>query len=374
MNVTERNPRGFSLIELLVVISIIIILAALLVPLLQWAQAQALTQTCASKARAIATAVQAYSASWKGFTNPDASAYVKDFGFRLSTETGYKGETAGWYDPNADKPGPTQAYARSVTDFTCPMAKKTKYNSHGYPSSYIVNAAYSGGNIAAIDTDPADTLVVSEDQKRHPGDGLEKELQKHYVFGDLHISLGWKKGYISGLTSRWWNSNSSMWNQVQQEHPGLREPDYESIWGKTMTENVFGFLPNMGRDGWGTQTYNGVNNILVRMDGYLTFPDQGTWLITSRCDDWSMVWVDMNENGKTDGGEIGEYRGCCRDTHLKTYKGITQGKRYKCMFMYMEGGGGNYFNFFFSPDIALEDDPSLANKFLIPSSSLWHLP
>ena len=76
MNVTERNPRGFSLIELLVVISIIIILAALLVPLLQWAQVQALTQSCASKARAIATAVQAYSASWKGITNPDASAYV----------------------------------------------------------------------------------------------------------------------------------------------------------------------------------------------------------------------------------------------------------------------------------------------------------
>jgi prepilin-type N-terminal cleavage/methylation domain-containing protein/prepilin-type processing-associated H-X9-DG protein len=64
--------RGFSLIELLVVIGIIAILLALLLPALTVARRQAQTITCASNLRQIAQAMHNYAVEFKGAFPPNS--------------------------------------------------------------------------------------------------------------------------------------------------------------------------------------------------------------------------------------------------------------------------------------------------------------
>ncbi|MBN8527232.1 MAG: prepilin-type N-terminal cleavage/methylation domain-containing protein [Planctomycetes bacterium] len=68
---TTRGGRmthrcGFSLIELLVVISIIAILAALLLPVIGLVRTQARSMACASNLRQVGMCVQAYEQDWNG--------------------------------------------------------------------------------------------------------------------------------------------------------------------------------------------------------------------------------------------------------------------------------------------------------------------
>ncbi|HEY8296753.1 MAG TPA: prepilin-type N-terminal cleavage/methylation domain-containing protein [Candidatus Baltobacteraceae bacterium] len=55
-----KNQRGFTLIEMMVVVAIIAILAALLIPNFSRARAQAQTATCISNLKTIGTALELY--------------------------------------------------------------------------------------------------------------------------------------------------------------------------------------------------------------------------------------------------------------------------------------------------------------------------
>lgn len=65
-----RRSRGFSLIELMVVIGIIAILVALLLPALQRARQQAKSVQCKSNLRQIGQALLIYSNNWHGWIYP----------------------------------------------------------------------------------------------------------------------------------------------------------------------------------------------------------------------------------------------------------------------------------------------------------------
>jgi type II secretory pathway pseudopilin PulG len=89
----------------MVVVTIIAILAALIVPALQRAQAKAMTANCMAKTKAIAGSIRTYSSSWDGWTNPDRDYYVALMGYRNDipgsqgtgwATPGYFGEPPGW--------------------------------------------------------------------------------------------------------------------------------------------------------------------------------------------------------------------------------------------------------------------------------------
>lgn len=64
----RERPKAFTLIEVLVVIAIILLLAALIVPALNRSKSKARAVFCASNLRQVWMAVKAYSQDWNGFS------------------------------------------------------------------------------------------------------------------------------------------------------------------------------------------------------------------------------------------------------------------------------------------------------------------
>lgn len=67
---TPRHERGFTLVELLVVIGIIAVMIGMLMPALPRARAQANSVKCMSNLKQVGLALQLYSETWKGYVYP----------------------------------------------------------------------------------------------------------------------------------------------------------------------------------------------------------------------------------------------------------------------------------------------------------------
>ncbi|MCM8759064.1 MAG: DUF1559 domain-containing protein [Candidatus Omnitrophica bacterium] len=142
----KKKKNGFTLIELLVVIAIIAILAAMLLPVLERARAQARMSVCLANLKQIGLAVHLYVEDNDGyFPGPTIWANTSDAGTRTATwplyvllEKGYiKGTMT--YDVNGR--------LRGASGIPCCPDVKQVTRSYYYPADYGYNY-YLGQNAA----------------------------------------------------------------------------------------------------------------------------------------------------------------------------------------------------------------------------------
>lgn len=132
-----KSERGFTLIELMIVVSIIAILAGILIPNFVNARAQAMTAACESNLRSIATAAELYYADQQAYPNSG------DVSSTLFTANGTGYLNAVPTDPAAPTIGAaytfTNTTAAGVAGYTiaCPgvHANSTLAKLSGYTSS-----------------------------------------------------------------------------------------------------------------------------------------------------------------------------------------------------------------------------------------------
>jgi prepilin-type N-terminal cleavage/methylation domain-containing protein len=366
MNPARRRPRsGFTLIELIVVVTIIAILAALIVPALQRAQAAAMTRRCMGLAKAIASTARTYANSWNGYTNPDPDYFIKEYKYKLASEEGYfAGDKAGqWYDPTGAKISQSQAYAARIRDFCCPVDNTPPVNAHGIPSSYRIMSTFAGMNVMNTLVPTSQILVLREIGKRHPIPGQGSVLEGHLVFADMH-AVQKSPPYISGLRVRAWNT-TDIGRAITDTIP--TRPNYDDIWTASMEDQNWTWLPNIGASNWGQPGDAAADTITIRWDGFLVPPRSGDYDIYFRQDDNVWIWLDLNQNTQVDAGETFTI-GCCWGslTRIGTFQRLIGGEYYQCAFAYHEGTGGNQFEFGWSTaGLALQT---------IPGAALYHKP
>lgn len=135
---SERTAeRGFTLIELMIVVSIIAILAGILIPNFVNARAQAMTAACESNLRSIATAAELYYADQQTYP---ASGDVTSALFSANG-TSYLNNVP--TDPAAPTPGAPYTFANTTTGgvagyvVACPgiHANSTLAKLQGYSAS-----------------------------------------------------------------------------------------------------------------------------------------------------------------------------------------------------------------------------------------------
>ena len=354
MERATKRRKAFTLIEMMVVVTIIAILAGMIVPMIQRAQAKAMANKCRAICKAIANSVYSYATRWDFNTSPDPGFYVKDFGYKLSSDHGYEAEVAA-----------------TVEQFRCPVDDAPLTSTHGYPTSYSLTSAFIDNNIGSIRGDTSDALMIVETGKRHPGSGKGTK-ERHYTFGDGHVELGWNRGPLSGLVGHWWNEGSANWATIRDGSYG-GTPDFEGLWSRDLEELRFTFLPNTGKSGnWGTGQGNAIDNIVMRLEGLIRFPESRTYYFVTHCDDAVLMGIDLNRDNELSGAEIVEVASGWRFAYLAA--NVDQKIYYKCIFMFREGSGSNYFRFFWGTDPSAQTDPTNCPKVLVPGAALFHIP
>ena len=296
----ESRLGAFTLIEMMVVVSIMILLAALIVPALQKAQAKALTVKCISKAKAIASSIRAYAAANEGWTIPDVHAmYIRDAGYKLASEVGYFGEapSTNWAaDPTTES---YQYAVRDLREFVCPADEDPRISRHAVPSSYSVVRPFTGLNIMDLTGSADQTLCVVEagGNRHHKSNG---DASRVFVYADMHSTFGFNGQTSPGLLLKVWNrdSESGILRTAYGELPGAEHETLAAslyFGGRSddWTMALVGLLdaaqgfPNDWNNAVVTRGHTGptfdgtwVNNIervVARVDGFIKFPANGTW-------------------------------------------------------------------------------------------------
>lgn len=153
----RRGSKGFTLVELLVVIGIIALLVSILLPALQSARRQANTIKCLSNLRQVATSFMYYARDYKGVMplvrgerNDGSAAFLSGTD---SGDTYWTDYLMPYFNKNAVTSGsPTQAQfdaARKTVFWGCPEWRPWIMTGAGYGRMY---SAEDGGYISTFET------------------------------------------------------------------------------------------------------------------------------------------------------------------------------------------------------------------------------
>ncbi len=139
---SNASPRGFTLVELLVVIGIIALLISILLPSLNKARQQANEVKCLSNLRQLSLACTMYANAHKGTLPPVAALADPSTGYTSPTNLGYRWSRLILPFMTAGKEFGTVAgaeTAKNVEYFVCPSDFVTRLDQSVKPSSYGLN-------------------------------------------------------------------------------------------------------------------------------------------------------------------------------------------------------------------------------------------
>jgi prepilin-type N-terminal cleavage/methylation domain-containing protein len=154
-----RTRRGFTLVELLVVIGIIALLVGLLLPVLSRAKDSAYRVNCINNQRQLTAAVIMYAAEsrdYMPFANDDATTVWKGEGWLYDMRRGPSPKP----DPNEVRHGALYGFLKTDKVYHCPVDRPPYLQGPAHPlTSYLMNWACAGFGTAVTANRPGHKLT-----------------------------------------------------------------------------------------------------------------------------------------------------------------------------------------------------------------------
>jgi len=184
LQVRSRPAKGFTLVELLVVIGIIAVLIAMLLPALARARQQAQMVECRSNMRQVGMYLVNYSSQWKGWMFPPSLGDAQPTTNRWPVYV---------FDPPVYNP----------PILLCPSDDNPVFEHSYILNAHIPERQVTYTNTQLPDLTPSDVIVMGEkvtsvpDYYMDPGDYTGKvEFYRHganygsnYLFLDIHVEM-----------------------------------------------------------------------------------------------------------------------------------------------------------------------------------------
>ncbi len=163
-------------------------LLAISVPLHLRTRAVAHRATCRARIMQCALAIRGYVAQWGGWSHPDPSYYVKELGYKLTSETGYFGEPPPWYSADALNPTRSQEHAAGIEALRCPLDSAPAIIMNGIPSSYTFIQSWPRAGVMNP-APPSEVPLLIEFGRRHSAADNPEVRGGHCMFLDMHVEI-----------------------------------------------------------------------------------------------------------------------------------------------------------------------------------------
>lgn len=176
------QSRGFTLVELLVVVGIIALLVSILLPTLAVARQSALTTTCASNVRQLAICSIAYATDHRGLYPP------AHYDFLMTNLHRWHGARATASAPFDFAGSPLQKYMQAAAIRKCPVFEPGKPGFEASAGGYGYNNHYIGSSTGDMQwAEGSDSMPARDCMVRNP--------DRKIMFADAAMAVKSGKGF-----------------------------------------------------------------------------------------------------------------------------------------------------------------------------------